>query len=342
MNEFLANKRVLVTGVCGTVGKEIARRLLSGTYGQLKELVGIDNNESGLFYAERELQQSNAKFYLRDLRGFDGLREVCSGVDVIFHAAALKHISICETSPDEAVQTNIIGLQNLINAAKQCQVERFVFTSSDKAVNPTNVMGTSKLMGERLVTAANNSRENKGTIFVSTRFGNVLGSRGSVVPIFKDQILKGQDITLTSPAMTRFIMSIREAVNLVIDSAAMAKGGEVFITKMPVARILDLAEVMASVLMEKYSLPAQSRIVEIGVKPGEKLYEELMSEEEMVRAKETQHYFIVLPAFRNMYKAEYCYENVITNSNIAPYRSSEEAPLTKKSLKEYLQKFEII
>jgi len=342
MKDFLSNKRVLVTGACGTVGKEITQLLLSGAFGKLKEFVGIDNNESELFFAEQEFPQSNARFYLRDLRNFNGLREICSGVDVIFHTAALKHVGICEMSPDEAVQTNIFGLQNLIKAAKRCGVETFIFTSSDKAVNPTNVMGTSKLMGERLVTAANNSRENKGTMFASTRFGNVLGSRGSVVPIFRDQILAGKDITLTSPEMTRFIMSIGEAANLVIESAAIARGGEVLITKMPVIRILDLAEVMADVLVEKHSLPDRSRIIDIGVKPGEKLYEELMSEEETARAIETGRYFVVMPAFRDMYKVEYHYENEVTNAELRPYKSSEETLLTKEQLKHYLQKFEII
>jgi FlaA1/EpsC-like NDP-sugar epimerase len=342
MKNFLANKRVLVTGVCGTVGKEITRLLLSGEFGELNELVGIDNNESELFFVTQEFNQGNAHFFLRDLRDFPGLYEVCRRVDVVFHAAALKHVGICETSPGEAVQTNILGLQNLIKAATRCGVKHFIFTSSDKAVNPTNVMGTSKLMGERLVSAANNSRENQGTVFASTRFGNVLGSRGSVVPIFRDQIIQGKNITLTSPEMTRFIMSIREAANLVIESAAEAKGGEVLITKMPVIRIQDLAEVMVEMLSEKHSLANRSNIVEIGVKPGEKLYEELMSEEETARALETDQYFVVLPAFRDMYEIEYSYRNSVENADLRPYKSSDEEMLTQKQLKEYLQKFKIV
>ncbi|MCF6225326.1 MAG: polysaccharide biosynthesis protein [Xanthomonadales bacterium] len=342
MQNFLSNKRVLVTGVCGTVGREITRMLLSGDFGELAELIGIDNNESELFFVAQEFNQPSAQFFLRDLRDYPGLQEVCQNVDVVFHAAALKHVGICELSPSEAVQTNIIGLQNLINAAKRCRVEHFIFTSSDKAVNPTNVMGTSKLMGERLVTAANNSRENRGTIFASTRFGNVLGSRGSVVPIFHDQILQGKDITLTSPEMTRFIMSISEAANLVIASAAEAKGGEVFITKMPVIRIQDLAEVMVEMLVEKHSLAKQSNIIEIGVKPGEKIYEELMSDEETSRALETDQYFVVLPAFRDMYDVEYSYNNEVANALLKPYKSSEEVMLNQAELKDYLQKFDIV
>lgn len=339
---YLEGKRVLVTGVCGTVGRALCQKIHAGDYGQVSEFIGIDNNESELFFVEQDFGSKLAHFYLRDLRSFDGLRNVMEGVDIVFHCAALKHVGLCEMSPNEAVQTNIDGLQSLIKAAKQAQVERFIFTSSDKAVNPTNVMGTSKLMGERLVSAANNSRENKGTIFSSTRFGNVLGSRGSVVPIFENQILKGADITLTSTEMTRFIMTIEEAADLVLDSGRLALGGEVFITKMPIARIEDLAHVMIDVLGEKNKLSATSKVTEIGVKPGEKLYEELMSEEEMHRSLETERYFVVLPAFRNMYEKNYTYSDVVSTHVDRPYNSSEEPSMSSEELKTYLLEKEII
>lgn len=340
---FLKGKKVLVTGTCGTVGKEISRLLISGCYGKLEEFIGIDNNESELFFSEQEFGDSKTHFFLRDLRDFDGLQEVCSGVDVIFHTAALKHVGICEMSPSEAVHTNIIGLQNLVKAAKRCEVDRFIFTSSDKAVNPTNVMGTTKLMGERLVTAANNSRENKGTIFASVRFGNVLGSRGSVVPIFREQILAGLDVTLTDKAMTRFIMTVREAANLVIASTLEARGGEVFITKMPVARIADLANVMIEVLTHRSKdLISGLKTIEIGAKPGEKLYEELMSEEETTRVIETDAYFVVLPAFRDLYPVEYIYQNTMESCDVRPYRSSDEDCLSLSELREYLIRNEIL
>jgi len=342
MQQFLQGKKVLVTGVCGTVGREIVRQLLSGSNGELAELVGIDNNESELFNIEQEFGTKNSHFYFRDLRNYMGLREICSGVDFVFHAAALKHVGICEKSPSDAVHTNITGLLNLINAARRCRVERFIFTSSDKAVNPTNVMGTSKLMGERLVSAANVSRENRGTIFSSTRFGNVLGSRGSVVNVFREQILAGKDITLTSSGMTRFVMTIEEAASLVIESSFHARGGEVFITKMPVIRIVDLAEVMAEVLTARHELDQEPVITEIGVKPGEKLYEELMSDEETSRAIETRDFFVVLPAFRDIYSVEYSYSDEIAASTIKPYKSSEEPALDKDQLKAYLLEHQIV
>lgn len=342
MSKFLEGKRVLVTGACGTVGREMTRLLAAGAYGQLAELVGIDNNESELFFLEQEFSAPTQHFYQRDLRDYLGLREVFHGIDVVFHTAALKHVGICEKSPSESVQTNIIGLQNAVKAATRCHVDTFVFTSSDKAVNPTNVMGTSKLMGERLVTAANNSRENQGTVFASTRFGNVLGSRGSVVPLFRDQILAGRDVTLTSTDMTRFIMTIEEAAKLVIDSSEVARGGEVFITKMPVARIEDLAVVMIEELSARHDLPRQPTVTEIGVKPGEKLYEELMSEEEVSRALETEQYFVVLPAFRDYYDVDYHYPDTVNETVTNPYKSSDEPSLAPGDLKAYLLEHGII
>jgi len=266
------------------------------------------------------------------------------GIDIVFHTAALKHVILCEKSPMEAVQTNILGMENLISAAKHRGVEKFVFTSSDKAVNPTNVMGTSKLMGERLITAANSNQKSESTIFSSTRFGNVLGSSGSVIPIFKKQIEAGQPVSLTDARMTRFVMSIKDAVKLVIDSACYAKGGEVFITKMPVIRIKDLAEVMIEELAPKAGYKVEDiPLVEIGSKPGEKLYEELMSDEETARAVELTDYFSVLPAFRQVYQEiSYEYENIVSIDVSNPYVSADEQYLNKSELKEFLVQHDLI
>jgi FlaA1/EpsC-like NDP-sugar epimerase len=204
--DYLTGKRVLVTGACGTVGSELIRQLLEDAY-EPTEVIAMDNNESGLFFLEQQfLSESRASFFLADVRDRDKLRRKMQGVDVVFHAAAFKHVVLCERSPFEAVQTNINGVQNVIYAACENLVDKVIFTSSDKAVNPTSVMGTSKLMGERLMTAANSNLRGKGPIFASTRFGNVLGSRGSVIPIFHEQIRKGGPVSVTDPNMTRFIM----------------------------------------------------------------------------------------------------------------------------------------
>jgi len=224
-------------------------------------------------------------------------------VNIVFHTAAFKHIIFCERSPFEAVQTNIIGVQNVISAAIDNGLEYVNFTSSDKAVNPTSVMGTSKLMGERLMTAASSNYRGVKARFTSTRFGNVLGSRGSVIPIFREQIRKGGPVTLTDKNMTRFIMSINEAVRLVIESMHFAQGGDLFITKMPVIRILDLAEVMIKELARVYGHSSEDiRIETIGTKPGEKMYEELMNHEETRRALELERYFVIQPAFKSTYQ----------------------------------------
>ena len=343
MKSFFRQKRVLVTGACGTVGSELVRQLLESY--QVAELTGIDNNESEIFFLEQRFSKHrNAFFGLGDVRDRDKLTRKMENIDVVFHTAAFKHVILCERSPFEAVQTNIFGVQNVISAACENKVERVIFTSSDKAVNPTNVMGTSKLMGERLMTAANSNLRGRGPIFASTRFGNVLGSRGSVIPIFREQVRKGGPVTLTDPEMTRFIMSIEEAVGLVIDSAFFARGGEVFVTKMPVIRIRDLAEVMIQELAPVYGhRPENIRTQIIGYKPGEKLYEELISQEETRRTWELERYFVVLPAFTSLYRnIDYEYTDIVSRKVDVPYHSGNEKPLNHLQLLHFLRRNDLI
>ena len=337
---MLKNKKILVTGACGTVGSELVNQLLDDkNKHQIAGLVALDNNESELFFLEqRFLANKRAAFYLTDVRDRDKLTRMMKGVDIVFHAAAFKHVILCERSPFEAVQSNINGVQNIILAASDNNVEKVIFTSTDKAVNPTSVMGTSKLMGEKIMTAANSNQTINNTIFASTRFGNVLGSRGSVIPIFQKQIKQGGPVTVTDSKMTRFIMSIEEAVHLVIDSASLARGGEVLITKMPIIKIQDLAEVMIEELAPVYGYkPADIAIKVIGSKPGEKLYEELMSHEETRRSIELPNYFSVLPAFRGIYRdIEYNYPDIVTDNVTNPYISADEPPLSKEDLRNFL------
>lgn len=334
---FFHDKNVLITGACGTVGRELVRQMAEEY--QANEVFGIDNNETELFFLEQAWSEKpNARFSLADVRDPKKLERLMDGVDIVFHTAAYKHVVLCERSPFEAVQTNIIGVRNVIQAALECGVERLIFTSSDKAVNPTNVMGTSKLMGERLITAANSTQRRQGTILASTRFGNVLGSRGSVIPIFLEQIKKGGPVTLTHADMTRFIMSIPRAVQLVIDSAVIAKGGEVFITKMPVIKIQDLAQVMIRELSIGYGFDPDAIVIKtIGTKPGEKMYEELMSQEETRRTIELAQYFVVLPAFASLYTdIEYSYPSIVSESVDMVYNSANVAPLSHGELATFL------
>ena len=330
-------QRILITGVCGTIGKELLAQIIQK---QPAEVIGLDNNESELFFSTENYRgHDNVHLFLGDIRDSNKLHSLMRGVDIVLHSAALKHVILCEKSPTDAIQSNILGTQNVINAAIDNQVKRVLFTSSDKAVNPTNVMGTSKLMGERLMTAANAHKRSGGPIFASTRFGNVLGSRGSVIPLFKRQIAQGGPVTLTDRDMTRFIMTLSEAVRLVMDSTFMVQGGEVFVTKMPIARIEDLAHAMIRELAPVYGYAPESiELKVIGSKPGEKLYEELMNDEETRRTIELERYFVVLPAFKSVYEnINYSYPNMSAVGISKPYNSALESSMTAEQLGDYLK-----
>ena len=326
--EKFNNLTVFITGSCGTIGKEIIRILISETSASV---VAVDNNETELFFQQEKYKSGGrVKCFLVDIRDKEELLLRMQGADIVLHTAALKHVGICEASPSQAIQTNIIGTQNVIDAALLNNVERLIFTSSDKAVNPTNVMGVSKLMGERLVTSASENLASSGTILASTRFGNVLGSRGSVVPLFRSQIEAGQPITLTDKKMTRFIMTLSEATRLVLDSVWIARGGEVMVTKMPIAKIEDIAKVMAKNLGNEKEID----IIEIGSKPGEKMYEELMNDEELLRSKVYGSFLIVLSAFCDPLE-DRLKHLVSCDSPDRPYNSDNEVPLNESEVEKY-------
>jgi FlaA1/EpsC-like NDP-sugar epimerase len=330
-------KRVLVTGACGTIGRQLVH-LLHGNF-EIAALTALDHNESALmFLEERYSDVKNTRFVLADVRDLSSLLREMRNVDILFHAAAYKHVYLCERSPLEAIQTNIFGVQNVIQAAVENGVQRLVFASSDKAVNPTNVMGTSKLMGERLITAAALHPDLPGAHFLSARFGNVLGSRGSVIPIFRDQIRRGGPVTLSDSRMSRFIMSLDEAVRLVIESVALALPGDVLVTKMPAIRISDLAHVMVREFAPRCRRdPASIKIIVTGQRPGEKLYEELMNEEEIRRSLELKRYFVVRPAMTTG-KSEMAslYEGENPKPVDRAYNSENVTPLTQPELTAFL------
>ncbi len=328
--EKFSGKAVLVTGACGTVGSELVRQLVDGPAARV---VCLDNNETELFFMlEKYRKTGRVECYLADIRDLDALKLRMQEVDIVLHAAALKHVGLCEDSPNQAVRTNIEGTQNVIDAALANGVARVIFTSSDKAVNPTNVMGTSKLMGERLMTAAAESNRNCSTVFASTRFGNVLGSRGSVVPLFKRQIANGGPITLTDRAMTRFIMTLEEAAALVLESVWLARGGEVMVTKMSVARIEDIA----TVLRDALSGGREIEVTEIGAKPGEKMYEELMNDEEVRRTWEYGNFFVILSAFADVSADAYAHLAGGTQPN-RPYNSAHEPAMSRDEVAAYFR-----
>jgi FlaA1/EpsC-like NDP-sugar epimerase len=335
MKDFYKGKRIFLTGAAGTVGREIVRQL--DTF-ELEELRLMDNNETEMFFLMEAYKNKNVFCFLGDIRDRDKLEKLSQDVDVIIHSAAFKHVYLSEYNPFDVVQTNIIGVENIIRAATSCNVKQLLFTSSDKAVNPTNVMGTSKLMGERLITAASAVRNKSNTIFSSTRFGNVLGSRGSVVPLFMKQIRNGGPVTITDRRMTRFVMTIEEAARLVLQSVLISRGGEVFVTKMPVVRIPDLAEVMIKLLAPKYGYaPSDIATVEIGMKAGEKLYEELMSDQEVHRSLELKDMFVVTPAFKSLFQSiKYDYPDTVSTQIQNSYISENENPLNRDEIEKYL------
>lgn len=325
-------KKIVITGCCGTIGQGLLEALAER--GDVDEILGIDNNESGLF-ALNQTYGEPFSFAFGDVRDERRLETLFAHRDTVIHTAALKHVSSCELSPSEAVKTNILGVTNVISAARNAGVRKVLFTSSDKAVNPTNVMGTSKLMGERLMSAA--QVDASSTIFSSTRFGNVLGSHGSVFPLFQRQIARGGPVTVTDPDMTRFVMNTREAVNLVLESVDLAIGGEVFVSRMRALRIADLARVMIDMLAPVYGHdPAAIDIRVIGSKPGEKLYEELLTEEESGRTLHLDNFYVILPAFRDLYSVEYSYANAKEHPRGEIYRSSSQPLMSPGAIVDYL------
>ena len=338
---FIADKVVLVSGGVGTVGSALVDALLELAP---REVRVLDNNETELFLlAEAKRDDKRLSVRLGDVRDPFKLEAAMEGAQVVFHTAAFKHVVLCEQNPFEAVQTNVLGLQNVIQGAIRAGVENLVFTSSDKAANPTSVMGTSKLMGERLVSASTIFRQDVKQAFVSTRFGNVVGSRGSVVPVFARQIAHGGPVTLTNPEMTRFIMTTGQAVELILSAGALAKGGEVVVPRMPACRIEDLAKVMIEELAPAWGRgPESIEIKIIGAKPGEKLFEELLTEDESRRSLVVENLFVTPPAFTGLYAPKsYEYPGAVKAEG-KPYTSHEAACLSQEELAEFFREREVL
>jgi len=292
--DSLAGKNVLITGGCGSVGSELVSQVLKADPAVVRV---FDNDEASLFDLQTHYQdESRLRFLLGDIRDRERLRLAIEGIDVVFHAAAVKHVEINEYNPFEAVQTNVRGTQNLIRVAIEEGVEVFVGISTDKASNPTSVMGATKLLSERLIIAANNYKGDKDISFGCVRFGNVLGSSGSVIPLFLEQIRDGGPVTVTDPEMTRFIMPIAEAAGLVLKAYERMTSGEIFVLKMPAFQVGTLAEAM----VEEYAPeagydPGDLEIEIVGARPGERIHEKLISEDERRQARELDDMYVILP-----------------------------------------------
>lgn len=291
ISKFYKNKTVLVTGGSGSIGSEIIKKLLKFDPETVRIL---DNNETALFELEEELKSDKIRTFIGDIRDKYRLERAFENVDIIFHAAALKHVPLCEYNPFDAVKTNVLGTQNVLDAALDKNVDKVIMISTDKAVNPINVMGATKLLAERLTVSANYYKGNRKTVFSCVRFGNVLNSRGSVLPIFTKQIMNGGPLTITHPEMSRFIMHIPDSADLILMAGYMARGKEIFILKMPSVKVIDLAEVMIEDLAPKCGFePEEIEIKIIGKRSGEKMYEELVTEEEAFYLKDKGNFFIL-------------------------------------------------
>lgn len=279
--------RFLVTGGTGSFGNFIVHRLLDAGAGEVRVLSRDEKKQYDMrmFYADRP----NLRFIIGDIRDETVLDEAMCDVDVVFQAAALKQVPTCEYHPMEAIRTNVLGADNMIRVALRHRIKTFIAISTDKAAKPVNVMGMTKALQERLVLRANLSPSNQGTRFACVRYGNVLRSRGSVIPFFRRQLDRGEQLTITHEGMTRFLLTLNDAIDLVLYAAANTRGGETFVRKAPAARIVDLAAALA----EEAGVPLDYRI--IGTLPGEKFHEILVSEEEMPRAEDAGDYFVVHP-----------------------------------------------
>jgi len=325
-------KKILVIGGTGTIGKSIVQSVMKEDP-QVIKIYSRDEYKQHLM--RQELGGSNKlHFIIGDIRDYDSLFAAMQDVDYVFHLAAMKHVDTCEHNPYEAVRTNIYGTNNVIKAALSQNVKKVVFTSSDKAISPTNTYGATKLIAERLISSAVNGRTPGQTIFASVRFGNVMGSRGSVIPLFIEQILANKKITVTDKNMTRFMMSLNQATNLTIKALKEAKGGEVFVLKMPVIKLGDLANLLIEETCEKYGIKREEISVEvIGLRPGEKMYEELMTNDESIEAWELSDMYII-PGVSNIGGR---HSNRI-KCNPGTYSSRTQEPLSVNELRALLEK----
>lgn len=287
-------KAVLVIGGTGTIGQALVKEIIQQ---EPKVIRVLSRDEYKQFVMQHEMREyRNIRFLLGDVRDKERICKAMHNIDIVFDFAALKHVPACEYNPFEAVKTNVIGTQNIIECAIENKVQRVIYSSSDKAVSPTNTMGATKLLAERMISSADYSKGGKTPVFAAVRFGNVIGSRGSVIPLWKKQIRESGRITITDPDMTRFMMNTRQAVYLVIKACELAKGGEVFVLKMPVVKLGELAKAVIDEECDGNGLIAENIEIEsIGLRPGEKMYEEMMTAQESLAAVEYEEMFAILP-----------------------------------------------
>jgi UDP-N-acetylglucosamine 4,6-dehydratase/5-epimerase len=324
------NKTLLITGGTGSFGKAVLRRYLNSN---LKEIRIFSRDEKKQDDLRKELNNSKVKFYIGDVRDYRSVANAMKGVDFVFQAAALKQVPSCEFFPIEAVKTNVLGTENVLEAAINFGVKKVICLSTDKAVYPINAMGMSKAMMEKVMVARSRNLENNETVLCGTRYGNVMASRGSVIPLFVEQIKAGKALTITDPNMTRFMMTLDDAVDLVMYAFEHGKQGDIFVQKSPASTIGDLAQA----IKELYK--SSSEIKVIGTRHGEKLYETLVNREEMVKAEDLGDYYRIPADTRDLNYEQYFSEGEDV-SKVEDYHSHNTTRLDVEGTKKLLLKLE--
>lgn len=327
------DKILMITGGTGSFGNTVLKRFLDTNVKEVRVFSRDEKKQEDMRIA---LANDKVKFFIGDVRDYDSLANAMVGVDYIFHAAALKQVPSCEFYPMEAVKTNVIGTENVLKAAVAAGVKRVVVLSTDKAVYPINAMGISKAMAEKLMVAKSRLMPKNGPVICATRYGNVMASRGSVIPLFIDQLKGGEPITVTDPNMTRFLMSLEDSVDLVLHAFENAQQGDIFVQKAPASTVADLAQAL------KELFGRANAVKVIGTRHGEKLYESLISREEMAKAEDMGRYYRIPADNRDLNYKKYFVEGETHISKLDDYTSHNTERLDVRGIKELLLKLDYI
>jgi UDP-N-acetylglucosamine 4,6-dehydratase len=327
------NKVLMITGGTGSFGNTVLKRFLDTEVREIRIFSRDEKKQEDMRIA---LSNDKVKFYIGDVRDYDSLKQAMVGVDYIFHAAALKQVPSCEFYPMEAVRTNVIGTENVLNAAIDRGVKRVVVLSTDKAVYPINAMGISKAMAEKLAVAKSRSVPEGDTVISTTRYGNVMASRGSVIPLFIEQLRSGESLTVTDPEMTRFLMSLEDSVDLVLHAFEYGQQGDIFIQKAPASTVADLAQALKELFAKDNAIKV------IGTRHGEKLYESLVSREEMAKAEDMGRYYRIPADNRDLNYKKYFVEGEERVNEFDDYTSHNTHRLDVPGVIEVLKKLDYI
>jgi UDP-N-acetylglucosamine 4,6-dehydratase/5-epimerase len=330
---MLKNKTLLITGGTGSFGNAILERFINSDIAEIRVFSRDEKKQEDM---RLRLKNERVKFYIGDVRDINSVRDAMQGVDFVFHAAALKQVPSCEFYPIEAVQTNVLGAENVMRAAIDNGVQKCVVLSTDKAVYPINAMGMSKALMEKVMVAKSRLCDSGKITLCATRYGNVMGSRGSVIPLFAEQIQSGNPITLTDPKMTRFLMSLDDSVNLVLFAFENAKPGDIFVQKSPACTMGDLVTAMQNLLGQS------SQVQVIGTRHGEKVFESLVSREEMARAEDLGDYYRIPADSRDLNYAKYFSLGELALSKLDDYTSHNTTRLDVSQVMQTLKKLPMI